>query len=356
MKRLLLIICMISALASCQNADPDPEPIIDPVEPENIRSALILNQGNWNSNDASLSLHNFASYRTKTDFFQMANGVTLGDLAEDIIVFGNKAYISVSNSGVIFVIDKSSLKILGKIRFCEEGGYALSPRKFTTYGKDVYVSYYEGYVGQIDTSSLELKNLVKVGRNPEGLAASGGKLYVANSGGLSYPDYDNTVSVIDCSSFKLVSTIDVVENPCDVVADSEGDIYVVSCGNYSDIPSKLQKIKTSTGQVTTFDEVDAPTKVAAGSGNTLVIITNAGDILRFDASSSAERLVGNFVTGDTKVENPYSVSSDPSSGYVFIGTSDYVTTGRVYLFTIDGVFCETFSCDGLNPQKVVLSN
>jgi YVTN family beta-propeller protein len=65
---------------------------------------------------------------------------------------------------------------------------------------------------------------IAVGQNPEGLAVSNGKLYVANSGGLNFPDVDSTVSVIDLTTHTELLKITVGKNPGGVCVDSEGDV------------------------------------------------------------------------------------------------------------------------------------
>ena len=355
MKRIFSLLFIVLSAASCQTTYPEIED--DPTKTGSYaQNALVLNSGNWNSNDASLTRYTFTTKLAEADVFKTTNGVNLGDLAEDIIIFGSKAYISVSNSGVIFVIDKYSCKVTGKIAASLDGGSSLSPRRFTTCGKDVFVSYYEGFVGQIDTTSLQVKKLISVGANPEGIAASNGKIYVANSGGLSYPNYGKTVSVIDFATLNVINSIEVVENPMEVVSDPEGEIYVISYGNYSDVPSKLQRIDPSSGEVTPVESVSNPMKMSVGYQGVLAIVTSDGKILRYDTSSSSESLLGDFVIDGAVVNNAYSVSADPVSGYVLVGCSDYVSTGKVYVFSKEGTTYDSFSSGGLNPQKVAFNS
>ena len=102
------------------------------------------------------------------------------------------------------------------------------------------MSLYDGYVARLDTASLEIEQKVKVGRNPEQLVVANNKLYVANSGGLDYNTpvgYDKTVSVVDLVSFQETKKIEVVTNPVNLVTDNQGDVYLVSMGDYGAIPN-----------------------------------------------------------------------------------------------------------------------
>src|SRR5690606_37225025 len=80
------------------------------------------------------------------------------------------------------------------------------------------------------------------------------KIYVANSGGYSPPNYESTISVIDISTFQESKRIEVGINLHRLKIDSEGDLYVTSRGDYYETPSKLFVVDTKTETVKkTFD-------------------------------------------------------------------------------------------------------
>lgn len=70
-------------------------------------TAYILNQGNWGSNNASLGRVNLATGTVDNYVFDQANHRGLGDVAQDIIVYGSRAYVSVTFSNSIEVVDPS---------------------------------------------------------------------------------------------------------------------------------------------------------------------------------------------------------------------------------------------------------
>ena len=85
-------------------------------------------------------------------------------------------------------------------------------------------------VYRIDRKTRQLDGSVEVGYQPEGMAVYDGKLYVANSGGISSQlppayAYDNTLSIIDTKSFTLYSTVEVEVNLKNVYSDGKGAIY-----------------------------------------------------------------------------------------------------------------------------------
>ena len=60
-------------------------------------------------------MYNVADGKVINNFFKAVNGgIGIGDVANDIIVYGSKMYISVSADNIIWVTDLNA-KIIGKI-------------------------------------------------------------------------------------------------------------------------------------------------------------------------------------------------------------------------------------------------
>ena len=205
----------------------------------------ILNEGLWGYNNSSLIRYNVADGSVVNNCFSAANGQGLGDTANDIIVCAGKIFIAVATDKVVWVTDKDAC-IVKKIEF---GG---QPRYMATDGNKVYVTLYDGRVARIDAETLSVDKEVNVGRNPEQICIAGDKLFVANSGGLGYATsegYDKTVSVIDIATFEEITKIDVASNPANILAASDGFVYLVSLGDYGAVPNTLQRIDPSTYEV-----------------------------------------------------------------------------------------------------------
>ena len=207
----------------------------------------VLCEGLWGYNNAVLTKYNLNDHSVVRDCFMQQNGVGLGDTANDICVYGSKMYITVATDNVIWVTDKEA-RVIEKIET------AAQPRYLASVGGKVYATYYNGNVARIDTTACAVEATVAVGRNPEQLCVSDNKLFVANSGGLDYPNYDKTVSVIDIPSFTEVEKIEVATNPANILTADNGFVYLVSLGNYADVPNTLQCINPYTFEVTNLTE------------------------------------------------------------------------------------------------------
>lgn len=347
MKKIGCIIIAVLALWAC-NKTPG-EPAVR--EPEGI---AILNEGSYGYNNSTITVYDLKTREISTDVFMRANSQALGDTGQNMLVAGEDIYIAVNVSQVIYVTDRS-FKIKKTIVHEIEGVGALSPRNFALAGGKVYVTYYEGYLGEIDPSDGSVRT-VPVGMNPEGLACAGGKIYVANSGGYNYPVYDNTVSVVDASSFTVEKTLTVNTNPALMYADSKGKhIYLSSLGNYADVPPMVQVINVADDSVADLD-YSSPSCIAL-AGDVLYVMCAGydamwkplpGTVYRHDALNN--RAEGLFT--ETKVDQAYKVSA--SGDYVFVTSSDYVNTGDIYIFGKDGSLIDKFDTQGMNPSQGII--
>ena len=73
-------------------------------------SAYVINEGTWGSNNASLSRVDLATGAISNGVFAAANGRGLGDVAQDVVLYGGKAYVAVSFSNTIEVVNPADNK------------------------------------------------------------------------------------------------------------------------------------------------------------------------------------------------------------------------------------------------------
>jgi DNA-binding beta-propeller fold protein YncE len=326
----------------------------EPAPPRTV-GVFVLNRGNYQENNASLSYYNLLEKVMIPDVYKSVNqGQRLGDSAEQILIYGSRIYVTVTSSNSITILDHTG-GLIKKINPQGPLDEPLSPRRMAAEGGKVYVSYFAGHsVAVLDTTLLDIEKTVPVGRNPEQLAIAGGKLYVANSGGLSFPDYGHTLSVINLASFTVEKEIEVTINPVRLVTSSRGDIiYLISMGNYGDIGNTLQRINTATDEVT---------KMGGGS-----IFTMAGDKLyvvyaqwgapeitytKYDALTGSVETDG-FITDGTVISSPSAIGVDPLDGKIYITDSAYGSTSTLYMFSADGKLETKIETEGYDSSDIV---
>ena len=354
-KILILLIVVISSFTSCQGDDPIiKEEIVElPSQtPTAVYGFYLLNEGNMSSNKASLDYYDYKTGVYKRNIYSQANPeatLGLGDVGNDIAVYGSKIYAVINNSNKVEVMDAKTTKRL-KVIDIKNGRYV-------TFGNGkVYVSSYDGEIGldnntpngfvaEIDTTSLNIGRTVKVGRQPEGLAVVGQKLYVANSGGYNPSNYERTVSVIDLKTFTKTKDIDVAINLNRLKVDSDGDIYVSSRGDYYSIASKLFVIDTKTDLVKkTFDIACANLWIAGDQayviGSEFNYTTSENVITYSLINTKTETLIPqSFLPKSVSdlITTPYGIAVDPISFNIYItDAGDYVSPGKLYCIDKDG--------------------
>ncbi len=332
---LIIAAALLSVLASCRK-DKNSPPASQPAAQR--KGIYIINQGNFGSSNSTLTYYDYTTKALVSDQFSAVNGRTLGGVGNDIEIYGSKMYVVMNTSSTLEVIDPRTGKSIKQIYLTSNGqsnGTAREPRYVAFYKNKAFISSYDGTVAVLDTAALTISQYITVGRNPEQLAVSNGKLYVANSGGLSYPNYDKTVSVIDLTSLTVTKTITVPVNPNGVVADSNGNIYVHSSGDYTSAnPESLTIISSATDAIKSSAAFDGGSLFIQGSN--LYCITSTGAVKVLDTKTQAVTQA-NFITDGTVIKTPFYVSVDDTTGEVFVtDAADYASNGSVTAFDKTG--------------------
>lgn len=323
---------------------------------EKIRGVYIMNSGKWQSNNATLDYYDLETKDLNTKVFSAINGRGLGDTANDILIYGSKMYIAVDVSNTIEVMDLNA-KSLKTISPKDEAGQPQSPRYLAAYAGKVYVTLFDGHLAEIDTTSMEITKKTKVGPNPYQVCESGGKLYVANSGGYNLVQ-DSTLSVVDPITFTEEKKIVVGLNPQHIGVDSDGELYVYCGGNFGDVKASVQRVDLKTETSTSIYTKD--NVLLKMANDKLYIILSEKDekwhpinsqFIAYDAKTDTE-ITKNFITDGTVVENAYSLNVSPNDGTIYIGTSDYTNTGDMLIFSAEGKKINQLAVSGINPMGV----
>ena len=283
---------------------------------------FVLNEGGLGSNNASLDFLRFQDGKYVTGSFKKMNpeiGAGLGDVGNDIAIHGDEAWIVVNNSGGNYAYVTSWAGA-----FATYEGYNIVDSKNC-----------KGQVYRINLGSKKVEGTVEVGYQPEGIAVYNGKLYVANSGGISSqlsPDYayDNTVSIIDAASFKVEKTVTVQVNLKNVYSDGKGRIYVTTLGNYNDVHSGLYTFTTAHPE--SVEKVADYVSVSAICGDKVYCIGTESEL-----DWSATHVYASWAAVDgaksawnlTITEAPYGLAALDASTFFVSDAGDYFNPGTV---------------------------
>ena len=348
---LLIVLVSIITVTGCKKHTANPEQ----EAPETLsHGILVLNEGLFNQNNSSLSWINTSDHSVNSSFFEQKTGRGLGDTGNDLKRYGNKLYVVVNVSSTVEILDATTGKSLKQLSM-QHNGVPKQPRAIAFFGGKAYITCYDGFVDVLDTAQLVITQRIPTGPNPEGLAVSNGKLYVANSGGLNYPNVDSTVSVIDLNTYQEITRITVGNNPGSVCVDSEGDIYVISRGNYSSIPSRMHRINTQTDQKEQTFSFDAS---GISLFNTHLLISyydysnSTSAIGLFNAQT--EQLESASFINTSNIHTLYGVYYSPLTQTIYCSdANEFTSTGFLHLFQENGAFIRSYST-GLNPSKIIV--
>jgi hypothetical protein len=368
MKRFLLfyIACLILAVvSSCredfyiipsQNQDTGVAPTRG-----NILGMYVLNEGNMGSNKASIDFLDLDENKPTVHYLRNIysernpNVVKeLGDVGNDIKIYGSKLWIVVNVSNKVEVATADSCKRITQINIpnCRylafKDGFAyvssyVGPVKFD---KDAPL----GMVYKVDTMDFKKKDSVVVGYQPEELCIVDNKLYVANSGGYRAPNYDHTLSEIDLTTFKEIRKIKVGLNPHHCQVDHYGQIWVTSRGNYNDVPSRIYRLYKGRSQLyEVIDSIDTPVSGLSIVGDSLYYYGTAWN--NATATNNISYGLINVRTHkiiDTNlfsapqlkaITMPYGIIVNPvERDFYLMDAKNYVSSGSLLHFKPDGTF------------------
>jgi len=353
--------------------------------PASVSKVFVLNEGGMGSNNSTLDFLRVSDGKYVTGAFKQMNpdvGAGLGDVGNDIAVNGDEVWIVVNNSGLVEVLsakDETEIAAISvptprSIAFDNQYAYVTSwagAYASGTYDSNgVYsLTDYKNPKGQVYRINLRTKKVegsVEVGYQPEGIAYYDGKLYVANSGGISSQlppvyAYDNTLSIVDTKTFTLVQTVVVEVNLKNVYSDGKGAIYVTTLGNYWNVHSGLYVLMADKPEVSArvggqlFTEDALHVTCSAIAGNTVFCIGTENE---FDWTTPHTYYIWyvsieDYATGKATLSfptlasfsgTPYgmSVLEDPSASgeiesdyFILVGDAgDYFNPGTVSLYDL----------------------
>lgn len=334
-KTALLLLLTISTFAACSTNNSNSE-----VE---VSGILVLNEGNFGQSNASITLYNTETKVATQNKYENVNGVPLGDVLQSVTEINDRLYLVINNSSKIIVADKESLKNIASIQL-EEGA---APRNI------IQVDENKAYITNLYTHSVSVLNLsdntitksIAVGENPEGIAVVNNKAFVANSGFGN----GNTVSVINVNTDEVEKTITVADNPISVVAQSNGNVWVVCVGSYGDwnnpddngTPGEVYILNGTSGEIVSTLEVGGhPGDLVLHEKDSKAYLANGNVVMQIDMNNLS-------ISNSTFIKrNLYSLGlSTFDDGDYLWGTDakNFAQAGLAIQYDLNGAQIDSFS-------------
>lgn len=322
-----------------------------------FRGFYLLNEGNMGSNKSTLDYFDFTTGVYQRNIYAAINPTVpkeLGDVGNDMAIYGSKLYAVINASNKVEVMDARTAKRIGQIEIpnCRYIKFNKGYAYITSYAGPIEINpnyAQKGYVAKVDTATLAIVAKCIVGYQPDALDITDGKMYVANSGGYmgagNSEKYERTVSVIDMETFTEDKRIDVAYNLHHIMADKRGDLWVTSRGDYKQLPSRLYFIDKAQQKVT--DTIPVAVSEFYLDGDSLYIystewsyITYSNVITYSIVNTRTHAVVSRaFITDgtDKEIEIPYGIMVHPVTKDIYVtDAGNYVSPGLLYCFTKEG--------------------
>ena len=360
----VFLLLFLLLLQSCRHdviVWPSEEEEVGGTRTDSILGFYLLNEGNMGSNKCTMDYYDYTTGTYIRNIYGNANPSAvkeLGDVGNDLRIYGNRMWAVINCSNKIEVMEARTARRVGQVNLANcryiafHEGYAY----VTSYAGPVQINPgYEqkGMVVKIDTATLEKVDTCIVGFQPDRLDIAGGKIFVANSGGYMFPNYENTVSVVDIGTFREEGRIPVAVNLHHLMADSDGQLWVSSRGDYYGNTSAIFCITDPAGtpqvrRITTQDGTDLVVENMTLRGDSLYVIgtefsyatmqnhTNYGIV----NVRTRQVLTANFITDgtDASIMEPYGIAVHPHTGEILIGDArTHVNPGTLFCFSPEGL-------------------
>jgi len=303
------------------------------------RGVYIVNEGNFMYGNASLSFYGSSTGEVQNDLFSRSNGISLGDVAQSMVINNGLGYITVNNSAIIFVIDPNTFKVKGTITGL------LSPRNICFIDENkAYVSdLYQSALSILDIKTNKITGIIPTKGHPstETMVLYGDKLFV------NCWSNDNKVLVVDTKTDLIIDSILVAPQPRSMIKDKFGKIWVIADGSFNGENGGrnqpvLQKFDAST------HIIESTFYLPSNSSPSNITINGALDTLYYFGSDVWRiSVIDNqlpslpFVVGNGTII--YDIAVDPLNSDLYVADAiDYVQPGVIYRYAANAAPIDTF--------------
>lgn len=300
---------------------------------------FIINEGNFNFGNASLSAYHPNTGKNESHLFQNTNGYVLGDVAQSMTIHNGMGYLVVNNSQKIEVIDPEDHTSQHTITGFNSPRYLLPVSINKAYVSDLYAN--EIYV--VDLLDHTIVNTISVSGWTEKMAVVNEEVYVCGT-------ERDKIYVINSNSDQLVDSIAVGTEPNSLVMDAGSDLWVLCGGGVNEDYPSLHQIDINTRTVKKSfafpSKNQSPGNLQINKERTKLYFLNNG-LYEMPVSAASLPVTPLIPEGSSLF---YGLGIDPFTQDFYISDAiDYVQKGRVYRFNREGHPLDTISA-GIIPS------
>ncbi len=324
MKKLIILICALAFLSSCDDKEKTPDDFPLPSKAEGV--VFIANEGNYQFGNATLSVIDQNTGSVSDNVFESVNKRKLGDVLQSVTVHKDLAYLVINNSQKIEILNPVNYTSAGTIN-----GFT-SPRYMVAKNEKGYVSeYYANAVRVIDLISKKITKTITIPGWSEEMEWVGDELFVCNAN-------RDKIYIINTLTDELKDSIAVGMEPVSISSDAVGKLWVLCKGNKSkttnpslhkiDIPTKVVELNLKAGN---YEDGASKLRMSADKKQLLWI---SGSVFSMSVFDNQVPIVP-FLLNNGKAF--YGLGVDPYKNEVYVSDAiDYVQKSTVLRFAING--------------------
>ena len=304
---------------------------------------FICNEGNFQYGNASLTYYDPETGDVQNEVFYRANAMKLGDVAQSMVIRDGVGWIVVNNSHVVFAIDISTFREVGRITNLSSPRYI----HFISDTKAYVTQIWDNRIFIVNPKTFEITghivcpNMTMEAGSTEQMAQHGDYLFV------NCWSYQNRILKIDTRTDSIVAELTVGIQPTSLALDCNGKLWTVTDGGFAGSPygyeaPALYRIDAESFTVEkhfSFKLGNDPSELQISSdGRTLYWIND--DIWAMDVT--AERVPVRPVI-ESRGTKYYGLTVSPTNGDIYVADAiDYQQQGAVYRYTAEGELVDEF--------------
>ncbi|MCD7963320.1 MAG: hypothetical protein LUF90_07195 [Rikenellaceae bacterium] len=320
---------------------------------------LVVNEGSFQSGNSTISAI-MADNSVNTDIYYSINNSRLGDTGQGIYMLGGNYYVTVSGSKKIEVLDGDTFEREEVIEYNSFSPYSIcvlnASEKTAAVSDPVNNKIYV-----LDYDENKITIATNFGAPTYDMTSARGQILVTTSewgdDGFVNKLYQNTITNIS-NSFVEIEDVSPMDRAHLVV---DGEYFVWAYTNEGLV--RINPVTREVERTLYFNEIDEGQYQASAYSARLAISTT-GDRLYFNVeqttdSGTTRTFICNVSPYEPNFDNSgifevsglntlYNLAYSPYSNTIFITDTDYVNSGKVIEYSLQGSKLNTYTV-GVNP-------
>jgi hypothetical protein len=343
---LLCSLVVLSIFTWSCSKDPVRQVIIDPTDTTRVPTyesgIFVVNEGNYNWGNASVTFLDNKTNTVVQDIFNKANSRSLGDVAESMTIAGGLGYLLVNNSNRIEVVTLKDFKSVKTISGLH------SPRYLQIVDSTkAYATNLQNYISIIDLQTNTVSGTIKTTSWTENLISYDKFMLVTSIGRFNEPSAlrKAQILVIDTHTDAIVDSIQSGKEPIGIVIDKKQKVWVLCSGGYDnyEAPSLLRinpELRVVEKIFTFPDPKDVPSRLCINpAGDTIYYLK--GGVYQMPVTSTAlpsQPLIS------AEGRHFYGLNVHPATGRIYVSDAkDYVQNGTAYQYSVHGALLKEYT-------------